>query len=129
MTIVNRWRFSDPLTLETYEFEINPKEGGSPQYKKHINYQNTSAPNGKTLVFEGRDEPQVMTFTGTILTQTQYDAMVTWFNKRHQIQITDDLQRTFTIYIMTFEPKRERAFHYPYKHSFVCNYIVLDWQL
>lgn len=127
MAVVQRWRFDDLVTHETYEFEINPKEGGSPSYKKHINYQNTCAPNGKTLVFEGHDEPQVLTFTGTILTQTLYDAMVTWFSKRHQIKVTDDLGRSFMIYIMSFEPKRERSFHYPWKHSYQVSYIVLDW--
>jgi len=122
-----KWRFDDLTDSTSYVFEINPNEGGSPQYKKTIQTSNTAAPDGKTLIFEGRDEPQQLTFSGTILSQAQYDAMVTWFNKRHQIQITDDLSRQFMVYITGFEPKRVRAVHFPYKHTYTVTYTVLDW--
>lgn len=123
-----RWRFDDPVNLDTYEFHISPNEGGSLQYKKTINYQNTSAPDGKTLVFEGRDEPKTSEFSGVILDREHYEAMVDWFNRRHQIKVTDDLERQFWIYIVEFTPKRERAAHSPWKHSYTCRYVVLDWE-
>lgn len=122
-----KWKFDDLTDSSTYTFEINPNEGGSPQYKKTIQTANTAAPDGKTLIFEGRDEAQQLTFSGTILSQAQYDAMVTWFNKRHQVRITDDLNRAYMVYITSFEPKRVRAVHYPYKHTYTVNYIVVDW--
>lgn len=125
--MVNRWTFEDPNTLETYTFAINPNEGGSPQYSKKFEYRNTSAPDGKVIVFEGRDDPQTIEFSGTLLTQAQYDAFVTWWDKRYQVKITDDLGREFWIEIESFSPKRERAVHYPYKHSYTIKAIIVDW--
>jgi hypothetical protein len=124
---VVRWTFFDPLTLEEYTFGINPNTGGSRQFRKTINYQSTAAADGKTLVFEGRDEVNKMEFSGAILEQGQYDAMVTWFSKRHQIQVTDDLGRQFWIYITSFAPVRQRAIHYPWKHSYTVEYVEVDW--
>lgn len=125
--MVVRWSFHDPTIPETYVLEINPNEGGSPEYKKTITYANTSAPDGKTLIFEGRDEVQTISFSGTLLTVTHLTALTNWFQKRHQILVTDDLSRQFWIYITSFSPKRERAAHSPYKHSYTVEATVLDW--
>lgn len=124
MSVV-RWVFDDPVDLTTYTFEINPTEGGRPAFKKHIQYQNTVAPGGAVLVFEGRDEPQVIEVTGTILTQSTYDAFVLWFNKRHQIFLTDDQGLQYTIYITEFTPKRVRSALYPWKHTYTLRATVL----
>lgn len=126
MTVV-RWRFDDPSTLESYTFSINPKEGGSPSYKKKFQYENTSAPDGKVLVFQGRDEPQKLTWDGTILDQALFDALVTWWDKRNQITVTDDLGRVFTIIIESFEPKRVRAATVPWKHTYSVTATIVNW--
>lgn len=127
--MVVRWVFTDPTiaTPHTYTFEINPTEGGSPAYKKNVAYKNTAAPNGKTLIYEGRDEPASFTFSGTLLTQAHFIAFQTWFLKRHAIYITDDLGRTFAVYITSFDPKRARSAQNPWKHTYTCEAISLDW--
>lgn len=124
---VVKWTFYDPTTASTYVFAVNPSEGGSPSYSKNVNYQNTAAADGKTLVFEGRDEAQRLEWSGTILEQNQLDTFTTWFNKRHQILLTDDLSRQLWIYITKFTPKRERAIHSPYKHSYSMEATILNW--
>lgn len=124
---VTRWVFEDPVTLATYNFEVNPSDGGSPQYSKNISYSSTSAPGGKVIVFEGRDKPLTLEFSGVILTQAHYDAFVTWFQKRYQVNVTDDLGRQFSIIIESFSPKRERAVHSPWKHSYSVSATVVDW--
>ena len=125
---VVRWRFDDPVTLESYTFEINPSEGGSPALKKNLSYVNTAAPDGRALAFEGRMNTQTSSFKGTILTEEHYQAMETWFNKRNQIYMTDDLGRTLSIYITDFEPQRVRSVQHPWKHTYTCSYFVLDWE-
>lgn len=125
--MVVRWIFTDAVVPETYTFEINPNEGGSPTYKKNVIFKNTAAPNGKTLIFEGRDDPATFSFSGTLLSQAQYTAFQTWFLKRRQITITDDLSRSFSIYITSFDPKRVRAANNPWKHTYTCEAISLDW--
>lgn len=132
MPVRKPWRFHDPIGNgtsgpETYILPVNPNEGGSPGFKKTINFQATSAPDGKTLMFEGRDEVQTLEFSGVILTEAQYNAFIYWWKKRHQIHITDDLGRQFWAYITMFDPKRERAHNYPWKHSYTAAATVVDW--
>lgn len=122
------WVFTDLATADSYVWPINPNDGGSPQYLKTINYQNTAAPDGKTLIFEGRDEPATASFSGVLLTEEQYNALYDWWKKRHQVQIEDDLGRKFVIYITKFQPKRERSRTHPWKHTYTCEYVILDWE-
>lgn len=124
---VVRWTFYDPTVPVTYTFEINPDTGGSPGYAKTLTSQSTVAPGGKALVFEGADEVPSFEFSGTILTEAHFNAFTEWFDKRRQIQVTDDLGRQHWIYIATFKPVRERAVHHPWKHSYTITAVILDW--
>lgn len=121
------WRFTDPVTLEVYDWEVNANDGGSPSYRKTITYQNTAAPDGLTLMFEGRDEPKQTTLSGVILSEEQYNVMIEWYEKRRQVEIRDDLNRTFSIYITAFEPKRKRSYLYPWRHDYTLQYTIIDW--
>lgn len=126
--MVVRWTFTDAVAADSYTFAVNPNDGGSPTDAKSIQYQKSSAPSeeGKTLVFEGRDEPNTSSFSGVILAEAQYHAMRSWFRRRNPITMTDDLGRTFTIYITKFEAKRKRARSYPWKHEYTVEYIILE---
>lgn len=124
---VVRWVFEDPVTLETQQFEVNPKEGGSPGFEKTFQFHETTAPGGKTLIFEGADVPQTLSFQGTILSESQYDMFTEWWSKRYQISVTDDLGRQFTILIKSFKPDRVRARSHPWKHTYTVEAAVLDW--
>lgn len=122
------WVFRDLhlTTPEEYSWEVNPREFDI-GYRKTLQYESTSAPDGRALVYEGRDEVKRISFSGTILSEDQYNEMMHWFNKRYQLEIEDDLGRTFSIYITAFQPKRERSRSYPWKHTYSCEAIVLDW--
>lgn len=123
---VVRWTFYDPITLDEYEFVVNPSEGGSPSYNKSITYEKTTAPDGMVVVMEGREDPRKLEFSGTLFSQQEFTAFVTWYEKHYQIQMTDDLGREFHIMIDSFEPKRERAIHYPWKHSYTVSATIID---
>ena len=124
---VVRWVFEDPNTLAAYTFEVNPSEGGSPSYQKTISYKSTCAPDGKVIAFEGRDAPKSLEFSGVLFTEAEFDAFVEWWDKRYQVNITDDLGREFSILIETFVPRRERARSHPWKHSYSVTATVVDW--
>ena len=124
---VVRWNFYDPATLESYDLEVNPNEGGSPQYRKTITNQSTVAPGGRTLIFEGLDEPFTLEWSGVLLSQSQHETFVDWWDKRHQIQLTDDLERVYMIYITAYEPKRGKAQSHAYKHTYTIRATILDW--
>jgi len=120
------WIFTDNVLVESYAFEINPNDDGSLQYEKAVSYKNTSGGSGQTVAFEGRDAPYATTFSGSILTEAQYNAMVTWFSKRYPIDIEDDLGRQFTIYITKFSPKRKRSREYPWRHEYSVDYFIIE---
>lgn len=105
-------------TPTSYTVEINPNTATSPSFQKAFGYTATVAPNGKTLIYEGRDQPQKIEFSGVILSEAHYNSLVTWFKNRNQIQITDDLNRTFTVIIESFTPTRKRSYHYPWRHEY-----------
>lgn len=125
--MVVRWTFLDPNTSTTTEFEVNPQEGGSLPLEKNITSHSTVAYDGATILMEGNEPPQEMTFSGNVYTHAAYLNMVTMFSKRHQIQITDDLGRTFMVYFTNFEPKRVRSRNYSWKHSYVVTALIVDW--
>lgn len=125
--MVVRWTFTDNATAETYTFPINPNEGGTPPLEKTMTYTNTAAPNGRALAFEGRQKVREGSFSGTLLEETHYTAFETWYEKRNQITMTDDLGRSFEIYITKFDAKRVRAATVPWKHTYVVNYVIIDW--
>lgn len=120
---VTRWLFDDPVTFDSYTFELNPVEGGTPGRKKSYTSETTTG--GNTIIFEGTEEAREGEFSGVILTQDMYEKMVEWFEKTYPINVTDDLGRTFSIYITGFDPRRERAVHSPWKHSYTVRYVVL----
>lgn len=127
MPAVVRWTFYDPLVPETYTFEINPKEGGTPVYKRNFAYRTTAAQDGRTIVFEGRDQPQQITWSGIILTEAHLNAYITWYGKKNQIQLTDDLGRTFWIVIESFEPKRTYSRNF-WRHEYSVTATIIDWE-
>lgn len=121
------WTFYDPAEDETYSWEINPNEGGYPSRTKNVLFEATAAPNGQTVAQEGRDTPETFSFSGVILTESQFNTLNTWYEKRNQILLTDDLGREFWIYIKTFSPTRQRSAKYPWRHDYSIEAIILDF--
>ena len=124
----HRWHFFDPVLATDYELHINPRDLDGPSYDKTITYQNTTAPGGKTLVFEGQDATQTIGGSGAILLQAHYEVWVLWFQKRRQIRLTDDLGRVMWIYVTAFKPTRKRSREYPWRHEFTFQATILDWE-
>lgn len=125
--MVVKWQFHDASLGETYTFDINPNDDGWPGYKKNFTYAKTTAPNGNVVMFEGRDDPRKGTFKGVLLYESQLNALVSWYQKRNQITVTDDLGRSFTIIIESFEATRRWTVSHPWKHDYSMGFIVVDW--
>lgn len=125
--MVVRWRFDDPSSLESYVFSINPNDGGTPTRQKQFQYSSTAAPDGKTLVFEGRDHPLKINFGGVLLEEEQYQALLDWFDHRNQIKLTDDLGREYYIVIEQLDMTRKRSANQPWKHEYKVSATVVDY--
>lgn len=123
-----RWIFVDPTSATPVEaqFEINPSSTTEIVRSKAIVYQNTLAPNTKSIIFENQDSARTMSWTGTTLTQAQYQMFVDWYNKRTSIRLLDDLTRMYSIYITEFTPKRVRNAEYPWLHTYDMKALVLS---
>ena len=123
---VLRWTFYDPTGPETYTFDINPREGGTPSESRSFTFEKTVDPNGRAIVFEGRKDPRVISFSGTILEQGHLEAFQSWVNRPRQIRIADDLGRSFWVVFRRFEPRRRRSALYPWRHDYSVEAIEVD---
>lgn len=122
-----RWIFEDPVDSTTAIFNLNPLSGGTPKEERKLVSHNTVAAGGRTVLMEGSKAPRTITFSGNISDEEQYNIYVTWFNKRHQIQLTDDLGREYMIMITRFSPRRVRRGNRFWRHSFDVEATVVDW--
>lgn len=124
---VQRWVAYDPALSSSYEFVYNPQRSNTPAYEKQFTYTSTAAPGGKTLVFEGQDQPRRLEFSGALYSQAELDAFVTWWDKRNQVRITDDLNRQFWVIIESLKLQREPKIHYPYRHTYDISAVLVDY--
>ncbi len=122
---VVRWTFFDPTDASTAVFEMNPSDGGNEDRKHTIGTSSRRAPGKKTVVVGNANGIREFKFSGTILTETMYNLFDLWFNKDHPIELTDDLGRTFSIYITEFVPKRVHKPYNPWFHTYDVTGILL----
>lgn len=119
------WTFTDGVEGETYVFDVNPNDGGTPQFEKTL----TTIPSmaGLPIVFEGRDKPETFQVSGVLIEQEQLNAFQTWFVKNYQVKVTDDLGREFWILITGFNARRAPSRNHPWRHTYTLEYIEVDW--
>lgn len=123
---MQRWTFHDPVTNTTYTLPVNPKEGGEREYEKTVNTQDTTAPDGRTIVFEGRDKPGAIAWSSYFRSTAERDDFITWWRKRRQILRTNDLGEQDWIYLVKLSPKRKHVVNRRYRADYDINAIVLD---
>lgn len=121
-----RWRLDDDTVGDSYVFEINPNEGGTPPRKKNLTTQSTTAPDGKPIIFEGQDEVLNASVSGVILNEDQLAVLTEWFKRRHLVKLTDDLGRAYIIYLTGLQAGRQRSAHYHWKHTYTLEYTVFE---
>ena len=122
-----KWKLVDPTNAAaTYTFEINPNEFEGPPRKKRISYAFPTAPGSQLVVFEGRDEPQTIRFSGAIISSAQYDAMKLWFSKRYPVYLDDDRGIRYIIYITSFDPRRQRSRLYPFRYTYTVEAVIYE---
>ncbi len=121
---VVRWTLWDPVLGTTLQFPINPAESYLPQREKEMTTEQTTA--GLLVAFEGQETPSEFKFSGTFLDQASYDFMVTWFDKRYQLRLTDDLGNQFWVYLKSFLPQRKRSSNYSWAFTYEGIAVIMD---
>jgi hypothetical protein len=122
----SRWIFTDPTNSSTSTFEANPQDGDVVPRARNVVTQSRRAPGDKTVVVVNAQGLREFTFTGTILTQSMYNLLTTWFNKPYPIELTDDLGRTYSLYITKFIPQRIHKPYNPWFHTYTMTGIVVQ---
>jgi hypothetical protein len=122
-----KWQFYDPDGEgTTYNFSINPDSYSSDSVLRNIKDEATSF--GSRVFFEGRKTPRTFSFSGTILSEDQYNVLYAWANERRQIRLTDDLGFQNWIYIKSFNPTRQLKPNVPWYFTYSIEAVSLDWQ-
>lgn len=121
------WRWEDVIDGTVQFMPINPNDGASPKYQKNLTKNTTTAPGstGTVIISEGADTPPQFDFSGDIVTQEHYDFIYNAWAKRHPVRLTDDLGRTFVIYMESFSPSRKLSRTYPWRHSYDATAVVI----
>lgn len=120
-----KWTFTDENAV-SYTFGTNPNAGGSPTLKKTITPFSLAGSDGVLVLFEGRQTPPTIEWSGVALDEDQYLAAITWFGHRHQVLLTDDLGRSLWIYITEFTPKRGGRVKHPWRMTYTVKAVVLS---
>jgi hypothetical protein len=123
--MVVKWIFEDASVPETYTFAVNPVQNDF-SLQKSLIQQKTLAPDGQTILFEGRDEPRKFSFDGTLLEADQHDKFVEWFEKRRQIKVTDDLGAETLIYITNYTTQRGWRQSHPNRRTYTVDAVVVQ---
>jgi hypothetical protein len=124
---VIKWTLWDPVLGTTLTFPINPAEGFLPEREKTFTMEHTTAPNGKFIAFEGPETSIAFNFSGTFLEESSYDFMISWFNKKYQLRLTDDLGNEYWVYLKKFSPKRRRSSNYTWAFTYDAEAVVINW--
>lgn len=120
------WWLRDLSSDDEYEFLINPAEVRITSPQKPVTTQYTTY--GRPIDFTGLQKPSRLSVSGTLFTETHYRAMEEWFDKKKQIQVQDDLNRRFMVYIVSFNPRRRYNKKYPWMHDYDLEGVGISWQ-
>lgn len=116
------WRFFDGST--EYVLPVNPSQASMYKIEKLITAQQTIS--GRTIYYEGRPQITSISFSGVILEEDQLRAFESWFQLRKQIRITDDLNQSYWVYLLSFQPKRVNKVDTPWYHEYSAEAKILN---
>ncbi len=124
---VQRWELYDPIDDETLVLHMNPPEvddheGGS----RNFTFEETCAPDGRTVIFEGQEEVKRLDWDGKCRVASDWTNLVAWRLKRHQIRVTDDLGRQVWVLIQSISGRRKVKGGLPYYREYQLKAVVLN---
>ena len=121
------WSLKTEDEVEVFFFEVNPKvDSGSLGVSKGISYSVAAGPSGRAVVHETIDGPQQVSYSGVLLSQSQYDDLIEWCSKEEPLILTDDLGQSSLIFFKSLEYTRAPKRHYPFRHEFSFTAYVLE---
>ena len=119
------FKLYDPSNSYTYNMEINPNDSGTPILKNNFTYMVPTASTDGPIISQGVRELRRLEYSGTLLTESQYNNMLLFSAREYPWHITDDLGRKFEVMNETFEPKRALAPYNPWRHDYTWSLVVI----
>lgn len=119
-----KWTFEDPVSAETFTFTYNPTDGGEPGVKKIVTTQTTGV-DRLPIIIAVTTSPGEIALKGTLLSQSDRDALLAWVDKDRQFLWTNDLDEQRWIYIDKFSATRKHAVSHAYRADYDLHAIVL----
>ncbi len=104
------WVLTDNSTGSAVEltFDINPNSFEPPGRNSNIVQELTTAPNGQTILHQGRDKSRTAVLSGAVTTQSFYNSLDTWKDKDYPLVLTDDQGNSWNILIRDWRWDRLR---------------------
>lgn len=122
---VRKWVLQDPAPGgEQYVFEINPDSATSPWPSKTFTSDVSTAPDGQHLTWEGARKPVVWQFKGTLLTQSQYEALEAFQALNRRVYLIDNRNRAWVVSIESFDPEPKKVIDNPWAHTYTVRAII-----
>lgn len=120
-----RWTFIDGG--DSYQLTPGPTTAETPRIdKKAVRYSHVRSSDSKTLMYVTAGDVQEIVFTGSILTQAQYDAFEDWAALRDPWVIRDDMFREWSVVTKSYTPRRIQKADTPWYHTYTWTFTVLD---
>ena len=119
-----RWRFETLDRTEIYVFHISPNEHASMVPVREITWQHSRA--GFTGTRAGRNL-HAWTFAGVLRDQAQYDALLSWVNKRTWIRLVTDLDQELIVRLQGLTTSRvagARGRHAPWRQTYTMSVLT-----
>jgi hypothetical protein len=121
---VNHWvfqayDFSSLSSVDTDTFQVNPDSVTQKFGDVQINAEATTVSNGQVITWEGSAQPPQWSWSGRVLNEEQYNALVTWGTTRQRVYLTDHFRRRFLVKVLSVEFDRvrdaQRQWHMKYQ--------------
>lgn len=124
---VQRWRLHSPARGITYTVPINPREMTSPHSPRRTAGFSVSPIDLAVRARREHPLPHEWAFSGVIRTQEHHDTLRDWCTFPEKVQVTDHLNRTFSVRMVAFEPTERRPTpHVPWRYTYMIRCYVYE---
>lgn len=102
------WTLTDPVTDET--LSVSVQAATSPHLTRQVSDEHTTSRSGRFLSWEGAPTVPEVELSIRILTQELYEGLETWVAKPYRTIITDEFDRQWEAYFISFAATPQRAY-------------------
>lgn len=116
---VHRWILQDPAgVLDQFEFTSNPKTMADPYGARFLTADQTTAPNGQSLIWEALPHAIEWEFAGYLDSEADLTALQDYSNLRRRFFLIDHQDRVWITIFTGFDPQPKRVAATPYAHDY-----------